>query len=54
MGILILKVLAMWSLVALVVGVRLGAAIHKGDQVRKDAFLSFVFSSIEEMQAYRS
>ena len=54
MGILILKVLAMWSFMALVVGMFLGAAIRKGDEVRKDVFLSCVFSSIEELQAYDS
>ncbi len=54
MGILMLKVLAMWSLVALVAGFVLGAAIRKGDRVRKDEFLSCLFSSIETMQAFRS
>jgi hypothetical protein len=54
MGILILKVLATWSLVALVAGFGLGAAIRRGDKVRKDAFLSCVFSSLESLQAYRS
>ena len=54
MGILILKVLATWSLAALVAGLGLGAAIRRGERVRKDEFLSYVFASLETMQAYRS
>jgi hypothetical protein len=54
MGILILKVLAMWSLVAVVTGFSLGAAIRRGDRLRKDDFLSCVFSSLEALQAFRT
>lgn len=54
MGILILKVLSMWSLVAVAAGFGLGAAIRRGDRVRKDEFLSCVFSSLEALQAFRS
>jgi hypothetical protein len=54
MGILILKVLAMWSLVAMVAGLGLGAAIRKGERVRKEEFLSYVFASLENLQGYRS
>jgi hypothetical protein len=53
MGILIIKVLAMWSVVALVAGLGLGAAIRRGERVRKDEFLSYVFASLETMQASR-
>ena len=53
MGILILKVLALWSLVAMVAGLGLGAAIRKGERVRKEEFLSCVFASLESMQASR-
>jgi hypothetical protein len=53
MGILILKVLALWSLVAMVAGLGLGAAIRKGERVRKEEFLSCVFASLETMQASR-
>ena len=53
MGILILKVLAMWSLVAMVAGLSLGAAIRKGERIRKDEFLSCVFASLETLQASR-
>ena len=54
MGIFILKVLAMWSLVALAAGFGLGAAIRRGERVRRDEFLSCVFASLETMQAFRS
>ena len=54
MGILILKVLAMWSFTALVAGLGLGAAIRRGERVRKDEFLSCVFASLESLQASRS
>jgi hypothetical protein len=53
MGMLILKVLAMWSLVAMVAGLSLGAAIRRGERVRKDEFLSCVFASLETLQAFR-
>lgn len=54
MGILILKVLGAWSLVAIVAGLALGAAISRGERVRRDEFLSCVFASLENMQASRS
>jgi hypothetical protein len=54
MGILLLKVLATWSLIATVTGFVFGAAIRKGDQARKDVFLSCVFSSLEALQGSRS
>jgi len=54
MFILLLKVFATWSVVAMVAGFGLGAVIRKGDQVRKDVFVTCVFSSLEAMQASRS
>jgi hypothetical protein len=54
MGILILKVFAMWSLVAMVAGLGLGAAIRRGERARKDEFLSCVFATLETLQASRS
>jgi hypothetical protein len=54
MGILILKVLVTWALVAMVTGLSLGAAIRRGERVRKDEFLSRVFASLDTLQAYRS
>ena len=53
MGILILKVLATWSVVGAIAGLSLGYAIRKGDQVRKDIFLSSVFASLETQQGSR-
>jgi hypothetical protein len=54
MGVLVLKIFAMWSLVSVVAGLALGAAIRKGERVRKDAFLSCVFASLETLQGSRS
>jgi hypothetical protein len=54
MGILLLKILITWSLVALVAGLGLGAAISRGERVRKDEFLSYVFASLETMQGFHS
>jgi hypothetical protein len=53
-GILILKVLAMWSLASLMTGFGLGAAIRRGERVSKDEFLSCLFASLETLQASRS
>ena len=54
MGILFLKVVATWSLVAIVTGFSLAAAIRRGERLRKDEFLSCVFATVETMQASRS
>jgi hypothetical protein len=54
MGILLLKVLVTWSLLAVAAGFALGAAISRGDRVRRDEFLSCVFASLETMQGFRS
>jgi hypothetical protein len=54
MAILILEVLGSWSLLAVVAGLGLGAAIARGERVRRDEFLSYVFASLETLQAYRS
>jgi hypothetical protein len=53
MGILILKVFGMWSLVAMIAGLGLGAAIRRGERVRRDEFLSCVFASLETMRTSR-
>jgi hypothetical protein len=52
-GILILKVFSMWSLVALVTGFALGAAIRKAERIRKEEFLACVFASLETLQSSR-
>ena len=54
MGILILKILASWSIVAMIMGFFLGAAIGRGERVRRDEFLSCVFATLETLQATRS
>jgi hypothetical protein len=51
MAILVLKVLACWSALAIVTGFGLGAAIRHGDRARKDIFLTCVFAYLEAMQA---
>jgi hypothetical protein len=53
MGILVLKVLVTWSLVALAAGLSLGTAIRRGDRIRKDEFLSCALESLETLQASR-
>jgi hypothetical protein len=53
MGLLILKVLASWSLVAIVAGLALGAAIRRGERARKEEYLSSVFATLETLQASR-
>ena len=45
MGILAIKVLAIWSLLALGMGVALGAVIDKAERLQKDEFLMAVFAN---------
>lgn len=54
MAILALKVLVMWSFIAMLAGLGLGAAIRHGERLRRDEFLSCLFASLEHMQASRS
>jgi hypothetical protein len=54
MGILVLRLISIWLLLAVVVGFGVGAAIRRGEQIRKDEFLSYVFASIEALQASQS
>ena len=49
----LLKVMVTWSAVAIVTGFSLGAAIRRGDRLRKDAFLSCVYAYMEAMQTSR-
>jgi hypothetical protein len=53
MGILFLKVVIMWSLIALVAGLGLGAVIRRGERVRKEEFLARVLASLESPQTSR-
>jgi hypothetical protein len=54
MAILVVKVRVTWSAIAIVTGFSLGAAIRRGDRLRKDAFLSCVFACMEIMQTSRA
>ena len=54
MGILVLKILGLWSALALVSGLVLGAAIERGNRVRRNVFVSCVFASLEILQGSRS
>jgi hypothetical protein len=53
MGILAVEILTIWSLVALFTGVAMGAVIQRGDRLRKDEFLTFLFATIANQQASR-
>jgi len=53
LGILALEILGIWSLVAIVAGLALGAAIRKGAREHKDEFLACLFSTLESLQASR-
>jgi hypothetical protein len=50
MGILVMRVLAMWLLVAVAAGLALGAMIRKADRKRKDEFLAGLYSTFETVQ----
>ena len=50
MGILVVRVLAMWFLIAMVTGLALGAMIRKADRIRKDEFLAGLYSTLETRQ----
>jgi hypothetical protein len=54
MGILFLKILVTWWLVGVAAGLVLGAIIRRGERVRTEAFLTYVFGSIEALQTSRS
>jgi hypothetical protein len=53
MGILAIKILGIWSVLALVTGLAIGAIIQKGERLRQDEFLTFLFSMIASLQAPR-
>jgi hypothetical protein len=54
MGILILKILLLWSVAGFATGLALGAIIRRAERARSDKYLSCVFASVEIMQASRS
>jgi hypothetical protein len=49
--VLLLKIFGTWSAVAVVTGLSLGAMISRGERARKEEFLSYIFSSLESIQA---
>ena len=51
MGILVVEVIAIWSLVALVTGFGLGAIIHQAERLQEDEFLTALFSNLARRQA---
>jgi hypothetical protein len=53
MVILVLKILTIWSALAFVTGLGLGAAIQRSDRIRKDEFLTRVFAIAEALQTSR-
>jgi hypothetical protein len=52
MILLVLKVLVLWFVVASVTGLALGAMIRKGDRIRKDEFLTDLYSTLETLQHF--
>jgi hypothetical protein len=54
MGLLILKVLVMWSLLSTMTGFSMGAVIRRGEQIRRDELLAYVFVTLEALQTYRT
>lgn len=53
MGFLVLKVLAVWSSLAIVTGFAAGAAIRRAERTAKELFLTCAFAAIEVLQASR-
>jgi hypothetical protein len=53
MGLLMLKVIAIWAVVGLVACLALGAAVRRADRVRKDTFLNCIFDSLESLRTFR-
>jgi hypothetical protein len=53
MGILAMKVLVLWSLVATIASYVLGAVIRRGERVHKDEFLTAIFATLSSQQASR-
>jgi hypothetical protein len=54
MALLILKVLVMWSLLSTMTGFSLGAVIRRGERIRRDEILAYVFAAVQALQAART
>ena len=52
MAVIILELFGTWSLVAVVMGLGLGALIGRGERARRDQFLSYIFATVEAMQTF--
>jgi hypothetical protein len=50
MGILAMRVLTLWFLIAMVTGFALGAIIREADRIRKDELLADLYSTLETRQ----
>ncbi len=48
-----MEILAVWSLLSLMTGLVLGALIRKAERMRRDEFLSDLFSTLEILQSSR-
>jgi hypothetical protein len=53
MGVLMMEIACIWSLLAVVTGLALGAAIRVGERIHKEEFLSCLFSAAEAWQSSR-
>ncbi len=53
MRILAVEIFVVWSVVALLAGLAVGAVIGKADRIRKDEFLSALFSNLANLPTSR-
>jgi hypothetical protein len=50
MGLLAIKIVAIWSIVAVLVGLAAGAVIRVGERLHKDEVLSALFAAVSAYQ----
>ena len=53
MGTLMIEIAGIWSLMAIVTGLGLGATIRIGNRIHQEEFLSCLFSAAEAWQSSR-
>ncbi len=53
MGLLVLKIVVIWMVIAFAACLALGAAVRRGERIRKDTFLTCVFDSLESLRGFR-
>ena len=51
--VLAVKILAIWSAAALIIGLGIGALIRTGEQLRKEEFLAALFAAISARRPAR-